>query len=130
MAKIDAFGAPGVYDPPGYSQGIKATGAQTILFLAGQVAYDKDGGVAHRGDFKGQARQVFGAIKALVEAQGGTLRNVVKLNTYVTDVRYRPEFRAIREEFFGAKGPASTMVEVSSLAHPDYLIEVEAVAVL
>ena len=130
MASIEKFCAPGVYDPPGYSQGIKVTGAQTILFLAGQVAYDRDGGVAHRGDFQGQARQVFGAVKALVEAGGGTLQNVVKITTYVTDVRYRPEFRAVREEFFGAKGPASTMVEVSALAHPDYLIEVEAIAVI
>jgi len=69
-------------------------------------------------------------VKALVEAGGGTLANVVKVNTYVTDVRYRPEFRAIREEFFGPKGLASTMVEVRALAHPDYLIEVEAIAVI
>ncbi len=130
MATIEKFCPPGVYDPSGYSQGVKVTGAQTILFLAGQVAYDKDGGPAHRGDFKGQARQVFGAVKALVEAAGGTLANVVKINTYVTDVRYRPEFRVVRDEFFGAKGPASTMVEVSALAHPDYLIEVEATAVI
>ncbi len=130
MATIEKFCPPSVYDPPGYSQGIKVTGAQSILFLAGQVAYDKDGGGAHRGDFKAQARQVFGAIKALVEAGGGTLASIVKINTYVTDVRYRPEFRAVREEFFGGKGPASTMVEVSSLAHPDYLIEVEAIAII
>ena len=130
MASIEKFCAPGVYDPPGYSQGIKVTGAQTILFLAGQVAYDGGGGVAHRGDFRGQARQVFGAVRALVEAGGGTLENVLKITTYVTDVRYRPEFRVVREEFFGAKGPASTMVEVSALAHPDYLIEVEAIAVI
>jgi len=130
MATIDKYCAPGVYDPPGYAQGIRVTGAQTILFLAGQVAYDKDGSVKHRGDFKGQAREVFGAVKALVEAGGGTLANVVKINTYVTDARFRPEFRVVREEFFGAKGPASTMVEVSALAHPDYLIEVEAIAVI
>lgn len=130
MAKTEKLCAPAVYDPPGYSQAVKVTGAQTILFLAGQVAYDLNGGVAHRGDFTGQARQVFGAIKAHVEAGGGTLENVVKINTYVTDVRYRPEFRAVREEFFGRKGPASTMVEVSALAHPDYLIEVEAIAII
>ena len=68
MASIQKYGAPGVFDPPGYSQAIKVTGAQAILFLAGQVAYDKDGGAAHRGDFKAQARAVFGAVKALVEA--------------------------------------------------------------
>ena len=130
MASIQKFAAPGVYDPPGYSQAVKVTGAQTILYLAGQVAYDKDGGVAHPGNFKGQARAVFSAIKALVTAGGGTLDNVVKLNTYVTDVRNRPDFRAVRDEFFGPKGPASTMVEVSALAHPDYLIEVEAVAII
>lgn len=84
----------------------------------------------HRSDFAGQAREVFRAVKALVEAGGGSLNNVVKLNTYVTDARYRPEFRAVRDEFFGAKGPASTLVEVSALAHPDYLIEVEAIAVI
>jgi len=130
MATIDKYGAPGVYDPSGYSQGMKVTGAATMLFTAGQVPYDTDGGVKHRGDFKAQARAVFGAIKALVEAGGGTLDSVVKITTYVTDVRYRPDFRTVREEFFGAKGPASTMVEVRALAHPDYLIEVEAIAVV
>jgi 2-iminobutanoate/2-iminopropanoate deaminase len=87
MATIQKYGAPGVYDPPGYSQAIKVTGAQTILFLAGQVPYAPDGGVNHRGDFTAQARQVFGAVKSLVEAGGGTLANVVKITTYVTDVR-------------------------------------------
>src|SRR2546430_14971106 len=103
MAKIEKYGAVG--------------------FLAGQVAYDKDGSVKHRGDFKAQARDVFAAVRKLVEAGGGTLDNVLKINTYVTDVRYRPEFRAVREEIFGAKAPMS-------MAHPDYLIEVEAIAVV
>jgi 2-iminobutanoate/2-iminopropanoate deaminase len=130
MAKIEKYCANGVYDPPGYSQAIKVTEANTILFLAGQVAYDKDGSVKHRGDFTAQAREVFRNVKALVEAGGGSLGNVVKINTYVTDARYRPEFRTVRDEFFGAKGPASTLVEVSALAHPDYLIEIEAIAVV
>ncbi len=130
MAKLEKFCAPGVHDPSGYSQAVKVTGAQTLLFLAGQVAYDKDGGVAHPGDFKAQARRVFEMVKAHVEAGGGTLANVVKLNTYVTDVRHRADFRVLRDEFFGPKGPASTMVEVSALAHPDYLIEIEAIAII
>jgi len=129
-AKIEKYCPSGVYDPVGYSQGIKVTGAQTILFLAGQVAYDKDGGVAYKGDFKAQTREVFGAIKKLVDAGGGTLANVVKITTYVTDIRNRPDFRVVRDEFFGSKGPASTMIQVSALAHPDYLIEVEAIAVI
>jgi enamine deaminase RidA (YjgF/YER057c/UK114 family) len=128
MANIDRYSAPGLFDPPTYSQGVKVTGAQSLLFLAGQVAYDKDGNVAHRGDFKAQARECFKALKALVEAQGGTLANIVKLNTYLTDIRYRADLIPVREEFFGKKGPASTLVAVPSLAHPDYLIEIEAIA--
>ena len=128
MANIDRYSAPGLFDPPSYSQGVKVTGAQSLLFLAGQVAYDKDGNVAYRGDFRSQARECFKALKALVEAQGGTLQNIVKINTYVTDIRYRADLIPVREEFFGKKGPASTLVAVPALAHPDYLIEIEAIA--
>ena len=116
--------------PAGLQPGHQVTGAQSILFLAGQVAYDKDGGAAHPGDFKAQARAVFGSLKALVEAGGGTLANVVKITTYVTDVKHRPDFRVIRDEFFGQRGPASTMIQVAALAHPDYLIEIEAIAIV
>ena len=130
MPEIQKFSAPGVFDPPTYSQGVKVTGAQTVLFLAGQVAYDKDGAVAHRGDFKAQAREAFRCLKSLVEAGGGRMDNIVKINTYLTDIRYRADLVPVREEFFGKKGPASTLVQVSALAHPDWLIEVEAIAVV
>ena len=130
MVSIEAFCPPDVYNPPIYSQGMRVTGAQTILFLSGQVAYDKDGGTLHPGDFKGQAREAFRALKSLVESAGGTMANVVKINTYVTDIRYRPDLAPVRQEFFSGKSPASTLVEVSALAHPDWLIEIEAIAVL
>jgi enamine deaminase RidA (YjgF/YER057c/UK114 family) len=130
MANIERYSAPGVFDAPTYSQAVKVTGAQAVLFLSGQVAYDRDGAPAHRGDFKAQAREAFRAIKALVEAQGGTLASVVKLNTYVTDVRYRADLVPVRGEFFGPKAPASTLVQVAALAHPDWLIEIEAIAVV
>ena len=130
MATIEKFGAPGVFEPATYSQGIRVTQAQTILFLSGQVAYTPEGGVACRGDFKGQARGACEAIKALVESQGGTLANVVKITTYVTDMRHRAEWATIREEFFGKKGCASTLVEIRALAHPDWLVEIEAIAVV
>ena len=130
MANIEKFSAPGLFDPATYSQGIKVTQAQTILFLSGQVAYTADGGVAFRGDFKGQARGAYEAIKALVESQGGTMANVIKITTYVTDIRYRIDLAPIREEFFGKKGPASTLVEIPSLAHPDWMIEIAAIAVI
>ena len=130
VATIDKFCAPGVFDPATYSQGVRVNQAQTLLFLSGQVAYTADGTAACRGDFKGQARGAFEAIKALVEAQGGTMANVVKITTFVTDMRYRLDLAPLREEFLGKKGPASTLVEVSALAHPDWMVEIEAIAVL
>src|SRR5262245_64957104 len=104
MATIEKFCAPGVYDAPTYSQGIKVTQAQTILFLSGQVAYTADGSPAFRGDFKAQARGAYEAIKALVEAQGGTMASIVKITTYVTDMHYRVDLASISEEVFGKKG--------------------------
>jgi enamine deaminase RidA (YjgF/YER057c/UK114 family) len=130
MATVEKFCAPGVFDPATYSQGIKVTQAHTILFLSGQVAYTADGGVACRGDFKGQARGAYEAIKALVESQGGTMANVIKITTYVTDMRYRVDLAPLREEYFGKKGPASTLIEIPALAHPDWMIEIEAIAVI
>ena len=130
MATIERYCAKGVFDPPTYSQAVKVTGAQTILFLAGQVAYDDKGNPAHRGDFAGQARVVFQAVKAQVEAGGGTMQSIVKLNTYLTDIRHRADLMPVRKEFFGEKTPASTLVAVAALAHPDWLIEVEAIAVV
>ena len=130
MVSIDKFCAPAVFDPQTYSQGVKVTQAQSVLFLSGQVAYTAEGGVAFRGDFKAQARGAFEAIKALVESQGGAMANIVKITTYVTDMRYRADLAPIREEFLGRKGPASTLVEISQLAHPDWMIEIEAIAVL
>lgn len=130
MPTIEKFCAPGVFDPPAYTQGIRVHQAQTILFLSGQVAYTAEGSPASRGDFQAQARGAYEAIKALVESQGGTMASIVKITTYLTDMRYRLDLAAVREEFFGGKGPASTMVEVSALAHPDWMIEVEAIAVI
>ena len=130
MANIERYCAPSVFNPPTYSQAVKVTGAQTILFLAGQVAYDDKGQPAHRGDVVAQAREVFRSIKAQVEAGGGTMASIVKINTYLTDIRHRTELIPVREEFFGKKSPASTLVGVAALAQPDWLIEVEAIAVV
>jgi len=130
MPNIERYCARGVFDPPTYSQAVKVAGAQTILFLAGQVAYDDKGNPAHPGDFAAQARAAFQAVKAQVEAGGGTMQSIVKVNTYLTDIRRRAELVPVREEFFGKKGPASTLVAVSALAHPDWMIEVEAIAVV
>jgi enamine deaminase RidA (YjgF/YER057c/UK114 family) len=130
MPTIERYCAKEVFDPPTYSQGVKVSGAQAVLFISGQVAYDDKGNPAHRGDFAGQARAVFRALKAQVEAGGGTMASIAKLNTYLTDIRHRADLIPVREEFFGKKAPASTLVAVTALAHPDWLIEVEAIAVI
>jgi enamine deaminase RidA (YjgF/YER057c/UK114 family) len=130
MPTITPYAATGVYDPPMYSQAVKVTGAQTMLFIAGQVAYGADGRPAHAGDFKAQARAALQALQAQVEAGGGTMANIVKVNTYLTDIRYRVDYGPVREEFFGKKMPAHTLVAVAALAAPEFLIEIEAVAVL
>jgi len=128
--KIERIAAKSVFDPPTYSQAIRVTGAETILFISGQVDYDAKGGPGHAGDFPAQARATFEALKAQVEAAGGTMASIVKLNTYLVDIRHRTEMAAIREEFFGKKGPASTLVGVTALAQPGWLIEIEAIAVI
>jgi enamine deaminase RidA (YjgF/YER057c/UK114 family) len=130
MVTIEKFGASGVFEPATYSQGVKVSQAQTILFLSGQVAYQADGSPAHRGDFKAQARGAYAAIEALVKSQGGTMANIIKITTYVTNMAYRVDLAPIRAEYLGQKGPASTLVEVSALAHPDWMIEIEAIAAI
>jgi enamine deaminase RidA (YjgF/YER057c/UK114 family) len=130
VPRIERFCAPSLFNPPVYSQGVKVTRAQTLLFLSGQVAYTPDGGVAFPGDFKAQARATYQAIKALVESQGGSMANVIKLTTFVTDMKYRADLAVVRAEFFGKKGPASTLVQVVALAFPDLMVEIEAIAVL
>jgi 2-iminobutanoate/2-iminopropanoate deaminase len=126
----EIFCAPSVYNPIRYAQGIKTTGG-TIVWISGQVSQDADGKVVHRGDFTGQARQALSNLKAMVEAAGGTLDDVIKVNTYLTDLRYREELARVRAEFFpDGKLPASTLVGVTALADPDMLLEIEAVAVL
>jgi 2-iminobutanoate/2-iminopropanoate deaminase len=130
MATIEPYAARDVWDPPAYAQAVKVSGAQTILYIAGQVAYGDNGNATHPGDFKAQARTALQALKAQVEAGGGTMRNIVKVNTYLTDIRHRADYGPIREEFFGKKMPAHTLFAVAALAQPEFLIEIEAVAVL
>jgi Endoribonuclease L-PSP len=90
MANIQQYAARGVWDPPTYSHAVKVTGGETILHIAGQVAYDNNGNAAHPGDFKAQARAALQAVKAQVEAGGGTMANIVKVNT---SDRYPPPRR-------------------------------------
>jgi enamine deaminase RidA (YjgF/YER057c/UK114 family) len=70
MTSIEPYAATNVWDPPIHSQAVKVTGAQTIFYIAGQVAYDESANPAHHGDFKAQARAVLQALKALRRIRG------------------------------------------------------------
>ena len=130
MPTIERYCPREVYNPGTYSQAVEVTGAQRLLLLSGQVAYDDKGGALFPGDFTAQAREVFRNVRVLVEARGGTLASVIKINTYLTDMAHRDSFIAVRREVFGATPPASTLLQVAGLAHPGWLIEVEALAVI
>ena len=105
-------------------------GGTRQIFVAGQTPRDRDGKCVGKGDMRAQIEQVGENIKAALEAAGATLADIVKTTTYVTDMRYRLDLAPLREEFLGKKGPASTLVEISALAHPDWMIEIEAIAVI
>lgn len=113
-----------------YSQCIKASGSQ-LVFIAGQVAVNEHGELVGKGDIEAQARQVLTNIEALVRAAGGSMKDVVQTITYDTDIKKHVEgLRKIRAEFFGADFPVGAKVEVKGLVHPDYLLEMTAIAVV
>jgi reactive intermediate/imine deaminase len=116
-----------VHPTTGYSHAVRAG---DTLYISGQVAQDRDGNVVGKGDIATQAAQVYANLKAVVEAAGGTLEDIVKLNTYTTSLAYRPAIAEARAKYWQSDWPASTFVVISSLASPDYLVEIEAIAVL
>jgi enamine deaminase RidA (YjgF/YER057c/UK114 family) len=117
-------------DPrPRYSQGIVTEGGK-VLFIAGQTASDASGNVVGKGDIKAQTRQVFDNIKAVLEAAGGSLDNVVMTTTYITDRKYREGYNEVRRGIYKKDPPTSTLVIVSGLANEDYMIEIAGIAVL
>ena len=119
--------------PAGYSH-IAKVNRGTIVYLAGQVASDASGKLVGEGNFEAQAEQVFRNLKIAVEAAGGTMADIVKLNIYLVaqvDQAEVPKLRAIRNRYVNTEQPpASTLVVVSRLAQPGWLIEIEAVAAL
>jgi 2-iminobutanoate/2-iminopropanoate deaminase len=121
-----------VSTPKGYSQAVKIDlGKSTMLILSGQVAFDKDGQLIGKDDITAQIQQVFTNIKSIVEAAGGSMKDVVKLNYYMTDVSQVQVLRGIRDKFVNtAQPPASTLVQVSKLFRDDILVEIEATAVI
>lgn len=117
-------------DEFGYSQAWRVDQAQSVVYLAGQVALSADGQLVGEGDFEAQCRQVFENLETVLGQAGATFDNVVKVTVYLPDVANLPAYRRVKAEFVTGKQPASTALEVKGLAFPELMVEVEAVAVL
>ena len=128
-----AVNPPSMVKPAGYSHAFAVTGGR-MLFMAGQVAFDKDGHVVGKGDIVAQFRQVCENLKTLVTSQGATLHSVVKLTIYVLDkANYKAHSKEIGQvyrEYFGKHYPAMTLVEVKGLYDADMgcMLEIEGIA--
>lgn len=112
-----------------YALGVKVTSG-TLVFVSGCVATDRDGQIVGRGDVAAQTRQLMENMKAVLASAGATFKDVVKINNYVTDASQYPKIAAIRNQYLTAPYPASTLVEVKSLLYPEFLVEIEAIAVV
>jgi 2-iminobutanoate/2-iminopropanoate deaminase len=100
------------------------------LFISGQLARNAAGELVGKGDMRAQIRQVGENIKTALEAVGASLDALIKTTTYTTDIDEYFKHVDLRMEYFGAAMPTSTTVEVRRLSHPDFLVEVEAIALL
>ncbi len=105
-------------------------GVARLLFVAGQIAIGPTGQLVGAGDVGKQAEQIFENIRAILAAHGATLRDVAKLTTFFADMAGRAEVAAVRDRYFPDPAPPNTAVEVSRLAYTDWLLEIEAVAVV
>ena len=128
-AAIERMNPQGLSTPTGYSHVVSTRGGRTV-YIAGQVALDAQGRMVGAGDLAAQTRQVFANLDVALKAAGATFANVVKTNYYMRDASQVAVVREIRSKFFTKELPASTLVEVPRLANPDFLIEIEVIAVV
>ena len=129
MKKEPVLGAGMLQPSAPYSMALRVQ-ANEMLYIAGQGPTAGDGSIVGAGDIEAQVRQVFDNIQALLEAAGATFNNVVFMNMYVTDIRFRETITMVRNEILEAPFPAATMVQIGSLASTDWLVEIDAVAAL
>ena len=116
-----------VHSTVGYSHVAKAG---DTLYISGQVAKDLEGNLVGQGDFETQVRQVFINLQSIMEEAGGRMQNIAKMTTFLTHYNYIETYRSVRDEFFQEPYPANTLLFIESLALPDFMVEIEAVAVL
>ena len=123
--------SPKISKPRGvFSAGVKVS-AGNLVFVSGQVARNAQGETVGIGDIKAQTRQTLENIKAVLEAGGATMDDVVKVGVFVTNLEeHFSQIHEVRAQYFKSDYPASTLVEVKALANKDLLIEIEAIAVV
>jgi enamine deaminase RidA (YjgF/YER057c/UK114 family) len=132
MSQTDhvTFHTPAGLPAAGYTPLVSVRGGTTI-YLSGQVALDAAGALVGRGDFRAQAQQVFANLKTALAAAGADFSHVIKLNLFLLDRANLPILREVRDQYVNiAQPPASTLLVVAGLAREDFLLEVEAIAVL
>jgi len=114
----------GLTASPAFSPGVQVG---ELLYISGQVAQDHQGNPVGLGDCAAQTAQVFSRIKTIVEAAGTTMRDVVKITAFLTNVADYPAYNRVRSQTFPQSPPASSTVIVAALVRPEFLVEVEAV---
>jgi reactive intermediate/imine deaminase len=133
VAGIERSNPDGVAPPAasGYSHAARVPlGDATLLVVSGQLPLDANGELVGAGDLGAQTRQVFENLRTILEANGATFADVVKVGTYVTDLTDVPAVREVRREYLRPEPPASTLVQVVALVLPDAMIEVDLEAVV
>jgi reactive intermediate/imine deaminase len=131
FAQVKRTNPPALPAPTGYTHIVEVTGPNRTIYISGQIAYDKDGKIVGApGDMKAQAEQVFRNLKAALDAAGATFADVVKMNSYITDMSKVQAVRDVRAQYFKNATPASTFVEVKGLVRPELLLEIEVIAVV
>ena len=113
-----------------FSQATTIEANGKLVFVSGMTARKPDGTIAGIGDVTEQTRQVCENIKSAMEAAGGSLDDVVRVDVYVRNIEHFDKIHAVRREYFKPPLPASTMVEVTKMVSPDYLIEINAIGVI
>jgi reactive intermediate/imine deaminase len=117
-----------LHRPFGYAHAIQI---ENTLYISGQIPLDQDMKVVGKNDIAAQTERVYENLKKVVEDAGGTMSHIVMMNIYCTDIEaFDKETRHLRKKYFGDYYPAVTAVEVKRLYRPDFMIEIEAVAVL
>jgi enamine deaminase RidA (YjgF/YER057c/UK114 family) len=125
--KIEKITSAEVAEPPP-GRWSNALRVGDMLFISGTVSRAADGVTIQGGDEYEQAKIIFAKIRLLVEAAGGAMSDVVKMTIYVVNIKRNTEVWRARQEFFTGDFPCSTLVEVRSLATPEILVEIEAIA--